>query len=121
VALAPAHALQLQRKSHVVAHIQPGQQRIMLKHHGAIRARPGDGRAGQRHSPLAGRHKTGQHIQQGGFAAARRPQRHGERLRANAQADIRQRRLGLAGVAHADRPGAQRIVVHGGLLTSARR
>ena len=66
--------LHLQAKGDVLRHGHPRKQRVLLKHHAAIRAGAEDFFALDGDFARRRRLKTGHGVQQGGFAAAGRPQ-----------------------------------------------
>ena len=54
----------------VLAHRQPGQQRIVLEHHHLVGARPLNGFTIKQHHPFARQIEAGDHVEQGRLAAA---------------------------------------------------
>ena len=65
----------LQAVHDVLDYAQPGKQRVFLKHHQAVAARPDDRPAFQGDFPGGRRVKTGDEIQQCGFAATGRAEK----------------------------------------------
>ena len=57
------HALFAQPETDIVAHRQPGKQRVALEHHAAIRAGSGDRLAVEQHAAGAGRVEPGDDAQ----------------------------------------------------------
>ncbi len=72
LAVTADHTLLLETELDVLAHRQPREQRVLLKHHAAIRARLVGDLAVDRERARAGRNEPGNHVEQGGFAAAGR-------------------------------------------------
>jgi hypothetical protein len=71
LAFCPRKSAQLQSESHVVQNVQPGQQRIILKHHPTFRGRPGNQPIVEQDSPTRRLQKTGNQVEQGRLAATR--------------------------------------------------
>ena len=61
--------LALQAVHHVLHHVQPGEQPVLLEHHEPILVRPFHRCAIQRDLPLGHLLKAGNEVEQGGFAA----------------------------------------------------
>ena len=59
----------IHRQGDVLAHREPGQQRVVLEHHHLVRPGPLDGFALQQHGAIAGEIQPGDHVQQGALAA----------------------------------------------------
>jgi len=88
-------ALHLGAEDHVLPHREPGKQGGLLEHHGAVRTRLADPRAIDFEAAGGGRFETGQQVEQGGLAAARRPEQRGEFAVRDGQVDALQRRYGV--------------------------
>ncbi|MNC33860.1 hypothetical protein D3C75_822700 [compost metagenome] len=62
-----------QPQPHIVLHLQPGQQPVLLKHHPSVRARPLNRAAVIQHAPRFIGDQPGDDFQQRAFAAAAMP------------------------------------------------
>ncbi len=95
----------LHRQVHVLEAGQPGQQRVVLEHHGAVRAGPGDFALGAQQHAAGRAGQAGDQVQQGGLAAAGMADQGDELALLHRQVDVAQRDEGaLAGgesLAHA--------------------
>ncbi len=89
-------ALDARAESDVVAHRQPGKQRRLLEHHGAVGPRRPGRRTLDGHAPAGRLLEAGDDVEQGGFAAARRPEQRNEFTVADREIDAGQRRHRIA-------------------------
>ncbi len=90
-ALGLGNALHLQAEGDVVYHREPGEKRVLLEHHAAVRIDLVDLAAVDDDAPGRGLVKTGDEVEQGGFAAARGAQQHDEFALFNLQIDAIER------------------------------
>jgi hypothetical protein len=96
VALAP-EALHVDGEQHVVEHAPPRKEHGRLEDHPNVFPGPGDGGAPQPRLPRGGGQDTGENLEQGGLAAARRAHHGHEFTLAHGKGDLFERRY---------RPGA---------------
>jgi hypothetical protein len=115
VALDAADAAHAQAERDVVAHREPGHQRVLLEHHAAIRTGPDDRPAVEQDLAARRQQEAGDAVEQRRLAAARRAEGDQEVAVAHRQVHRRQRlqRAALDGVV--DRQGAD---VEAGQATS---
>jgi hypothetical protein len=91
----------LDRQQHVFQAGQPGQQRVVLEHDGALGPRRGNFSAVADQRARRGRQQAGDEVQQRGLAAARVADQRDELAALHVQVDVLQRmELALAGGEH---------------------
>ena len=81
----------LHREVHVFERREPGQQRMVLEHHAAVRARPGDMALGEDERAVGWLEQPGDQVQQCRLAAAGVPDQRDELALRNRQVDVAQR------------------------------
>jgi hypothetical protein len=91
VDLRPLHAARGGAKADIAADGEPREQAVILKHHAAIGAGPGDPAAVHQHLAIARRLEPGDHPQQGGLAATRGADQADELAAADLEVDRAQR------------------------------
>lgn len=87
-ALAFLYPGQLQAKSDIIQHVAPRQQPLMLEDHAAIGTRPANRLPVQRNTAAVSGDKSGNEIEQRGFAAARRAEYHHQLVAVDRQVNI---------------------------------
>ncbi|MNZ89010.1 hypothetical protein D3C78_1079130 [compost metagenome] len=105
LALASRQATTLEAELDVVAHVEPGEQRVALEHHAAIRPRPVDALAADVDVALGRLGQPGGEVEQARLAAAGRADDHRELLVRHLEGNLLQRGEGAAvrrAVAQAD-------------------
>src|SRR5581483_10778920 len=90
-ALGRRHAADLQPELDILAHAEPGEERVRLEHHAAVTPRADHRRAVERDRAFARLDQAGNEAQQAGLAAARRADDHGEFLVGDVERDALER------------------------------
>ena len=94
--LRPAETLDVDRQQHVVEDGAPGKEHRRLEDDPDVAARAGDGQAAEPHFATRRGKQSGDDLEQGGLAAARRPDDRNQLALGHVQVDVLERQDGAA-------------------------